>query len=321
MGEGRICFRILSRLTREKTPPRRKRANPIANWMVSAPAGLLVLVSLLGCKEPEKKAAEAPEPKVDGDRVTFASGSPQIASLTVQAAQPRTLAITHLTGRLYWDDEVTVRIFTPVAGRVTGIHADLGDAIQIGSPLADIDSPDFGLALANARTSVGNLAMAEKAFLRSRELLAHGAAAQKDVEAAEAAYGAARAERDRAQAVLANYGGTDKATNSIYGLHSPLAGVLVEKAINPGQEVRADMMLANAPNLFVPPVCRERSRQALAAGGRGGIRSHHSPGGAAIADPFAGISGQGIRGRGQQSRELDGSKHSNGKGPGRGKQP
>ncbi len=226
--------------------------NPIANWRFAVPAGALALVSLLGCKEPEKKTSETPEPKVDGDKVTFASGSPQIASLTVQAAQPRTLAITHLTGRLYWDDEVTVRIFTPVAGRVTRIHADLGDAIQVGTPLAEIDSPDFGLALANARTAAGNLAMAEKAFARNRELLAHGAAAQKDVEAAEAAYVAAQAERDRAQAVLANYGGTVNATNSIYRLHSPLPGVLVEKTINPGQELRADLMLANAPNLFAP---------------------------------------------------------------------
>jgi cobalt-zinc-cadmium efflux system membrane fusion protein len=51
---------------------------------------------------------------------------------------------------------------------------------------------------------------------------------------------------------LANYGGSDKSTNSIYILRSHLAGVLVEKNINPGQELRADLMLANAPNLFAP---------------------------------------------------------------------
>jgi membrane fusion protein, heavy metal efflux system len=35
-------------------------------------------------------------------------------------------------------------------------------------------------------------------------------------------------------------------------LRSPIAGVLVDKNINPGQELRADLMLANAPNLFAP---------------------------------------------------------------------
>jgi cobalt-zinc-cadmium efflux system membrane fusion protein len=63
---------------------------------------------------------------------------------------------------------------------------------------------------------------------------------------------AALAERDRAEAVLANYGGSDKSTNSVYILRSPIAGVLVDKNINPGQELRADLMLANAPNLFAP---------------------------------------------------------------------
>jgi cobalt-zinc-cadmium efflux system membrane fusion protein len=35
-------------------------------------------------------------------------------------------------------------------------------------------------------------------------------------------------------------------------LRSPIAGVLVDRNINPGQELRADLMLANAPNLFAP---------------------------------------------------------------------
>jgi membrane fusion protein, heavy metal efflux system len=170
----------------------------------------------------------------------------------VQDAQPRTLAVTHVTGRLYWNEDTTVGVFTPVAGKVTKINVDLGQPISIGTSLAEIDSPDFAQALANARTAVGNLAAADKAYSRSKELLAHGAAAAKDVEAAEAAFVAAVAERDRAEAVLANYGGKDKSTNAVYILRSPIAGDLVDKNINPGQELRADLMLANAPTLFTP---------------------------------------------------------------------
>jgi cobalt-zinc-cadmium efflux system membrane fusion protein len=170
----------------------------------------------------------------------------------VETAEPRKLAITHLTGRLYWNEETTVRIFTPVAGRVISVRADLGQHVSQSTTLAEIDSPDFNQALSNTRTAVGNLAMADKAFSRAKQLLEHGAAAQKDVETAEAAFVAAQAERDRAEAVLANYGGSLKGTNSLYLLRSPLQGDLVEKNINPGQEVRADLMLANAPNLFVP---------------------------------------------------------------------
>ena len=135
------------------------------------------------------------------------------------------MAVTHLTGRLFWNDD-SDRARVHAGGRARHRHCApiWAKPSAAGAPLAEIDSPDFGQALANARTAVGNLAAADKAFARSKELLAHGAAAQKDVEAAEAAYVAALAERDRAEAVLANYGGSDKSTNSIYILRSPMAG-------------------------------------------------------------------------------------------------
>ena len=213
---------------------------------------LLTAAMLLGCGEEKKRDEEAKEKfKVEGESVTFEKDAPQLASISVTASHPREIAITHVTGRLYWNDDTTVRIYTPVAGRVIKIDADIGDTVAAGGVLAEIDSPDYGQALADARTAVGNYAAAEKAFNRGKFLLAHGAAAAKDVEAAEAAYLAALAERDRAIARLANYGGTDKETKSLYMLRSPLAGVLVDKNINPGQELRADMMLANAPNLLL----------------------------------------------------------------------
>jgi len=118
--------------------------------------------------------------------------------------------------------------------------------------LAELDSPDFGQALADARTAEGNFAAADKAFVRSKELFAHGAAAQKDVEAAEAAQIAAQAEKDRAEAKLANYGGNSTSTSDDFVMRSPLAGVLVEKNITPGQEIRSDLMLANAPQFTDP---------------------------------------------------------------------
>ncbi|MGD1083952.1 MAG: efflux RND transporter periplasmic adaptor subunit [Verrucomicrobiota bacterium] len=224
------------------------RAAVLTKWL-----GLLAVVGMAGCAKEKTAVFEPPpDPKVTGEKVSFETNAPQLASISVQAAEARTMAVMHVTGRLYWNGDTTVGVFTPVAGRVTRLLADLGQPVAKGAPLAELDSPDLAQALANARTAVGNLAAADKAFARSKELLEHGAAAVKDVEAAEAAYVAALAERDRAEAVLANYGGSDQSTNSLYLLRSPIAGVLVDKNINPGQELRADLMLANAPNLFAP---------------------------------------------------------------------
>ncbi len=213
--------------------------------------GLFAAIGLSGCHR-EAQAPEPPAPRVVGDKVNFAADSPQLASLTIETAQPRKLAITNVTGRLYWDDDLTVRVFTPVAGRVTSIPGELGKPVSAGAPLAEIDSPDFGQAQADARTADGNLRLADKALSRAKELFDHGAAAQKDVESAEAADIAAAAERDRAQAKLALYGGGSTGGQEVYVLRSPVTGVVVDKNINPGQEVRSDQMLANAPNLFAP---------------------------------------------------------------------
>ncbi len=246
---------------------------------VAAAIGLMAVLALAGCSRPEKAGdSDAPAAKVTGDEVVFPVGSPQLDSITVAAAQPRTVAIRHVTGRLYWNEETTVRMFTPAAGRVTKVLADMGDAVAVGTPLAELDSPDYAQALATARTAVGNLMAADKALQRTKELLAHGAYAQKDLETAEAAYIAALAERDRAKSVLLNFGGGDRvyselerasaadrseaalghyaggtnALDSRYIVRSPLAGVLVEKNLNPGEELRADMMLGNVPQVFSP---------------------------------------------------------------------
>jgi len=213
--------------------------------------GLLIAISLAGCKE-KQNSPDAPAPKVEGDKITFPTNATQLGYLTIEPVQERKAAAVGLYGRLAWNDDLTVRVYSPVAGRVVTIPVEVNERVAAGDALASLDSPDFGQALANARTAVGNLAAADKAFARAKELLVHGAAAQKDVEAAEAAYVAAKAESDRAEATLANYGGSDASTNDVYSLRSPLAGVVVEKNISPGQEIRPDLMLANAQQFINP---------------------------------------------------------------------
>jgi membrane fusion protein, heavy metal efflux system len=214
--------------------------------------GLLALLGVAGCGKPAVPAPEPPEATVHGETVAYPPNAPQLAYVIVLPADARRLAVTHLTGRLYLSDDATVRIFTPVAGQVTTVDVEVGQAVPAGGALAEISSPDYGQALADARSAGANLVAADKTLARSKDLFDHGAAAEKDVEAAQAAFGAASAERDRAAARLKLYHGSESGTDQVYVLRSPLAGVVVEKNINPGQEVRADQMLANATNLFAP---------------------------------------------------------------------
>lgn len=211
----------------------------------------ILAILVAGCHR-EANPEPPPAPKVDGDKITFSTNAPQLGYLTIEPAQEHKAAAVGLYGRLAWNDDVTVRVYSPVAGRVTAIPVEVNQRVAVGDTLASLNSPDFGQALASARTAAGNFAAADKTLAREKELFAHGAAAQKDVETAEAAFVAASAEKDRAAATLANYGGSAASTNEIYSLRSPLAGVLVEKNISPGQEIRSDLMLAGSPQLMSP---------------------------------------------------------------------
>jgi cobalt-zinc-cadmium efflux system membrane fusion protein len=210
-----------------------------------------LFVLLIGCK-PSKDTAELPEAKVSGDTVTMTTNSPQLAALTVEAVGAEQPAFVALTGRLVWDEDATVRVFTPFAGIVRKLFVDLNQPVAKGMPLAEIQSSDFGQAQSDARKAASDLRRADQTLTRLRDLFEHGAAPRKDLESAEADYASSQSEKDRAQARLAIYGMTATSTNQDFLLPSPLEGILVERNVTPGQEVRPDQMLANVPQFTAP---------------------------------------------------------------------
>ena len=217
-----------------------------------APRGTLVGLTLIvavfaGCARKDAPAdpeASTPAPRVEGDKVTFAAGAPQLGYLTVGQAQERSAVPTTLTGRLVWNEDVTTRVFPAVSGRIVEVLANPGQRVVAGQVLARIRSRDFGQAQADARRATTDLTLAERSLVRARELLEHHAAAQKDLEAAEADHARAVSEKERATATLAGYGGdvAGAGVDGIFSLRAPLGGVVVEKTVGPGQEVRADQV-------------------------------------------------------------------------------
>jgi len=198
------------------------------------------------------KTDELPGPQVEGDHVVIAEGSPQLAALSLDEARPRSTPVRQYTGRLAWNDDVTVRVYSPVAGRVRDVKVNVGERVTGGQTLASISSPDFGQAQADARAADGQLRLAERTLARQRDLFAHGAAARKDVDAAEADYARAVAEQQRTQAHLRLFGARDTTVDQLLPLRSPVAGMIAERAVSPGQEVRPDQILASEAQVLRP---------------------------------------------------------------------
>jgi cobalt-zinc-cadmium efflux system membrane fusion protein len=213
---------------------------------------LIGLATLLtGCGTRQQPTATA-ELTVAGDRVLIATNSPQLSALareTVGVQKPSPLA---LAGRLIWDENVTVRVFTPFAGIIRKLFVQINEPVTKDAPLAEIQSADFVQTQADVRKAQSDFRRAERNLARLRDLFEHGAAPRKDLESAEADFATAQAEKDRAEQRVAIYGTAGTSGEQSFLLPSPLSGVLVERNVTPGQEVRPDQMLANTPQYTAP---------------------------------------------------------------------
>jgi cobalt-zinc-cadmium efflux system membrane fusion protein len=206
---------------------------------------VLVAAIWLFRAKPETKL-DASKPAMPADTLHYAAGAEQLSYLDIapveELAAPTMQA---LPGKLAFDEDVTVRVFSPVSGRVTELVAKPGAAVKAKDVLAWLSSPDFAQARADARKAQADLALKQKALSRAKELTDLGVLARKDLEGAQSDLGQAQAELERAHAVLANLDPTGN--DARYALRAPIAVSVVDRMINPGQEVRPD---AQAP-LFI----------------------------------------------------------------------
>ncbi|MDB5964857.1 MAG: efflux transporter periplasmic adaptor subunit [Polaromonas sp.] len=216
-----------------------------------AALSLVALALLSGCNEaPAPAAPEAPAPILQGNQLRFAPGHPQLALLGLTAAAPGKAIVVELPAKLVWNEERTQRIYPAFAGRVMVIRADVGQAVKPGSPLAQLASPDYGIAQADTAKAQADSQLTQKALQRQRELFEAGIVARKDLDVAEADAARSQAENQRALARTRLYGG-GAGVNQQLALLATITGTVVERNLNPGQEVRPDQSGPGVPALFV----------------------------------------------------------------------
>ena len=214
-------------------------------------AALAALCST-GCQRSQTAEPPPPGARIADGKIIIPTESPQLAVLGVETALPGQPALLRLNGRLTWDDRVTVRVFTPLGGRVVRSLAEPGQTVHAGDPLALIASADYGQAQADARKAFSDFTLAERTLSRVGQLLEHGAAPQKDFDAAQSDFARTQVELQRAASRFASYGGNTNSVDQLYELRSPIGGVVVEKNLSPGQEVRPDQMLAGTDRQAAP---------------------------------------------------------------------
>ncbi len=195
--------------------------------------------------------SDVARPRLENGRIVFPQDSPQLGSFATEPVAESTPQQLRLSGRLVWDENRTVRLFPAFAGRVIHILVKAGDRVKPGQTLAMLASPDFGQAQADARRAQSDFALAEKNLNRLRELYTAGVSSRKELITAEADYARAEAELARAKGKVMLYGGGGESVDQNLALASPIDGIVVERNINPGQDLRPDLQLSNSPPMFV----------------------------------------------------------------------
>lgn len=194
----------------------------------------MVATLLFGCDKKTEEAPSGPAISTSNTSVLFAARPKGIRTEVIEDVASMALS---LPGRLTWDEDHTVRVYTPFTGRVLHALVQVGESVKAGQPLAELASPDFGQAQADARKAAADMKLAQQTFNRSQELNSVGVVALKDLQQAQADLYRAEAENSRAQTRLKQVGASH---DENFVLKAPIGGVVVDKSINPGQELRPD---------------------------------------------------------------------------------
>lgn len=182
-----------------------------------------------------------PAPHKNSDTLHFETNSPQLAFIQVKPvdAFPEPL-VEPLNGRIAYDDNRTARVFSPIAGRVVKILVEIGKEIKAGEGVLVLDAPDYAQAIADSSKADADLLRKQEVYERAKLLYKAKGLARKDLELAEADWQQAQAESSRAKARLNDLNNHSGGAAGQYILRSPIDGVVSERQVSAGSEVRPD---------------------------------------------------------------------------------
>jgi len=205
-------------------------------WALVAAA---LCVALFGCRgRPAPLGAAAP--RASGE-VSFEPGSPKLDYVRVESVGTRgEQVVAVLPAQVVMDEDHTVRVTSPVVGRVTELPVRAGDHVAGGQVLARIASGDLALAASDLVKAEAAARQASAGLTRAQDLYDHRVIALKDLEQARTDDASASAESERAMLRVRQLGASGSGVEGELVLRAPFAGTVVDRGVNLGSEVRND---------------------------------------------------------------------------------
>jgi membrane fusion protein, heavy metal efflux system len=213
------------------------------------PMALAACLAMSGCKsKTADAAAEAPPPAnvISGvDPSFFAVEHPELYPI-VTATEYQAPSQMFVTGTVFPDISRTIPVISLASGRVVDIRARLGDTVKKGQLLLRVRSDDISGGFGAYRIAVSDELLAHKQLDRAKDLYAHGAIAQQDLEVAQDAEDDAKTTLDTATEHLRLLGSDPSDPKGIVDIVAPVSGVITDQEVAIGASVQA----YNTPNPF-----------------------------------------------------------------------
>jgi len=198
------------------------------------------LLLLSGCTHSDA-AAEAPPPVTvvgDIDVSLFEVDHPEqfpLATAAAYSAAPRLV----VTGTVNPDINRNVTVISLATGRVVAIHARLGDTVKKGQVLLSIRSDDVAGGFSDYRKAVADETLAHTQMERSKELYAHGAISQNDLQVAQDTEDKAKVDVETFAEHLRLLGNDPDKPNGVVEVSAPIAGVITDQQVTNAAGVQA----------------------------------------------------------------------------------
>lgn len=195
----------------------------------------------------EQAALEARIVRFKSPDIEAAAGIATVPARRVEAAT----SSVECTARLAFHGDRVAEIHAVVPGIVRQIRVELGDRVEAGGDLFELESIHVGEIQAELQTASEGVRIAKANLARKRELLASEITSRRQVELAEQDLITAQAHANAAKAGLRLVGAARLSASGRYTLLAPLAGTVVRRPAVLGILATEDISLATIADTSV----------------------------------------------------------------------
>lgn len=178
--------------------------------------------------------------KTDTEQVPTSAADSTSSYLTDSVRRINPESELTLNGSVTFDQDNVVRVFPLVSGNVEKTTVSLGAFVQKGQDLAIIRSGDISNYVNDYQADKADLEVAQQNLKTVSAQYKAGFASETDYLTAKNNLTKAQDELGKSANVLRVYGGSNTTGQPYFTVKAPIAGYIVEKNVNTGQDLRSD---------------------------------------------------------------------------------